>query len=268
MNFKKMLVVYRKETLEVLRDKRTIFTTFILPVILYPLLIVGFNSLMMRQTAVLEERGATLAVADQINTVESQNLLKEIRQIKNYHLLPYTASSQELYRQKDIQAIITLRDSVAADGLKYYLISVQYDKSKEQGRMVYSNLKEAIAKQEKELQKAYLNSAGLNPEVLNLVAITEVDTSTAEKKMGMFLGMFLPYIVIMMLVAGAATVAADLVAGEKERRTLETLLVSSAGRQEIVFGKYLTIITLAMLNVVVNLFSISVSLKFMLANQS
>ncbi len=268
MNFKKTLVVYRKETLEVLRDKRTIFTTFILPVILYPLLIVGFNSLMMRQTAVLEERGATLAVADQINTVESQNLLKEIRQIKNYHLLPYTASSQELYRQKDIQAIITLRDSVAADGLKYYLISVQYDKSKELGRMVYSNLKEAIAKQEKDLQKAYLNSAGLNPEVLNLVAIKEVDTSTAEKKMGMFLGMFLPYIVIMMLVAGAATVAADLVAGEKERRTLETLLVSSVGRQEIVFGKYLTIITLAMLNVVVNLFSISVSLKFMLANQS
>jgi sodium transport system permease protein len=134
--------------------------------------------------------------------------------------------------------------------------------------MVYSNLKEAIAKQEKDLQKAYLNSAGLNPEVLNLVAIKEVDTSTAEKKMGMFLGMFLPYIVIMMLVAGAATVAADLVAGEKERRTLETLLVSSVGRQEIVFGKYLTIITLAMLNVVVNLFSISVSLKFMLANQS
>jgi ABC-type Na+ efflux pump permease subunit len=78
MNFKKTLVGYRKETLEVLRDKRTIFTTFILPVILYPLLIVGFNSLMMRQTAVLEERGATLAVADQINTVESQNLLKEI----------------------------------------------------------------------------------------------------------------------------------------------------------------------------------------------
>lgn len=268
MNFKKTMVVFRKETLEVLRDKRTLFATFVLPVILYPLLIVGFNALMMRQTAVLEERGATLAVADSIKSEISQNMIKEIRKLKNYHILPYSSSSQELYLQKDIQAIITLKDSLGTDGLRYYNILVQYDKSKEQGRMVYSNLKEAFANQEKELQKSYLSQAGLNPEVMNLVAIKELDTSTAEKKMGMFLGMFLPYIVIMMLVAGAATVAADLVAGEKERRTLETLLVSSAGRKEIVFGKYLTIITLAMLNVVVNLFSISVSLKFMLANQS
>ncbi|MGB4261426.1 MAG: ABC transporter permease subunit/CPBP intramembrane protease, partial [Candidatus Cloacimonas acidaminovorans] len=55
---------------------------------------------------------------------------------------------------------------------------------------------------------------------------------------------------------------------EKERKTLETLLVSSVGRLEIVCGKYLTIITLAMLNMIINLFSISFSLKFMLANQS
>ncbi len=268
MNFKKTLIVYRKETLEVLRDKRTIFTTFILPVILYPILIVGFNSLMMRQMNVLEERGATIAVADSINSDISQDFLGDIKKIKNYTLLPYTPSSQTLYKEKDIQAILTLKDSLGTDGLTYYKISVQYDKSKEQGKMIFSNLKDALRNREKEMQKTFLNSRGLNPEVLNLIAIRELDTSTAEKKMGMFLGMFLPYIVIMMLVAGASTVAADLVAGEKERKTLETLLVSSAGRKEIVFGKYLTIITLAMLNVMINLFSISVSLKFMLANQS
>nr|HPH93964.1 ABC transporter permease subunit/CPBP intramembrane protease [Candidatus Cloacimonas sp.] len=103
---------------------------------------------------------------------------------------------------------------------------------------------------------------------LNLIDIRERDTSSAQKKMGMFLGMFLPYIIIMMLFAGASIVAADLVAGEKERKTLETLLVSSVGRLEIVCGKYLTIITLAMLNMIVNLFSISFSLRFMLANQN
>ena len=134
--------------------------------------------------------------------------------------------------------------------------------------MVFNKLSEQLSKTEKELQKELLQSFGISPDFLNLIDIRERDTSSAQKKMGMLLGMFLPYIVIMMLFAGASIVAADLVAGEKERKTLETLLVSSVGRLEIVCGKYLTIITLAMLNMIVNLFSISFSLKFMLANQS
>ncbi len=268
MNFNKTLVVYRKEILEVLRDKRTIFTTFILPVILYPLLIVGFNSLMLRQTAVLMERGATIAVNDSINNDVSRLLIGDFKALKNYTVLPYGKTSQTLYQSKDIQAIVSLKDSLNAQGMKYYHVYVQYDKSKEQGKMVYSNLEKAVSKREKDLQRTELSSAGVNPELMNLISMREEDTSSAQKKMGMFLGMFLPYIVIMMLVAGASTVAADLVAGEKERKTLETLLVSSVGRIEIVFGKYLTVITLSMLNMIINLFSISFSLKFMLANQS
>lgn len=56
MNSKKVMIVYRKELMEVLRDKRTLFTTLLLPVILYPLLIVGFNAIMARQTGVLEQK--------------------------------------------------------------------------------------------------------------------------------------------------------------------------------------------------------------------
>ena len=77
MNFNKALVVYRKEILEVLRDKRTLFTTLILPVILYPLLIVGFNSIMARQTGVLEKKGASIAVQDSVNNDVSLSIIKE-----------------------------------------------------------------------------------------------------------------------------------------------------------------------------------------------
>jgi len=268
MNFKKTMVVYRKELLEVLRDKRTIFTTFILPVILYPLLIVGFNSIMMRQTTMLEERSATIAIRDSVNTDVSRILVQNLREIKKYNLIPYSATTPRLYEEKEIQAVVTIRDSLGSDGLQYYHVFIQYDKSKDQGRIVYSNLAESFVTTKNKLQKEQLALSGINPEMLNLISIREKDTSTAQKKMGMFLGMFLPYIVILMLVSGASTVAADLVAGEKERKTLETLLVSSVGRLEIVFGKYLTIITLSMLNVIINLFSISFSLKFMLASQA
>lgn len=67
----------------------------------------------------------------------------------------------------------------------------------------------------------------IDPEILSLVDVNPRDTSSSQKKMGMYLGMMMPYLVILLLVTGASTVAADLVAGEKERHTLETLLVSS-----------------------------------------
>ena len=268
MNFKHSLVIYRKELMEVLRDKRTIFTTFILPIILYPLIIVGFNSIMIRQTKSLEERGATVAVQDSVNNNISRQLIQGLTKIKNYTIIPYSETTSWLYENKDIQSIVTIRDSLGSDGTQFFKVYIQYDKSKEQSRMVFNKLSEQLSKTEKELQKELLQSSGISPDFLTLIDIRERDTSSAQKKMGMLLGMFLPYIVIMMLFAGASIVAADLVAGEKERRTLETLLVSSVGRLEIVCGKYLTIITLAMLNMIVNLFSISFSLKFMLANQS
>ncbi|HPA24687.1 MAG TPA: ABC transporter permease subunit/CPBP intramembrane protease, partial [Candidatus Cloacimonas sp.] len=268
MNFKHSLVIYRKELTEVLRDKRTIFTTFILPIILYPFIIIGFNSIMIRQTKTLEERGATVAVQDSVNNNISRQFIRDLMTIKNYTVIPYSETTPRLYEDKDVQSIVTIRDSLGNDGTQFFKIYIQYDKSKDQSRMVFSKLSEQLSKTEKELQKEFLQSSGISPDFLNLIDIRERDTSSAQKKMGMFLGMFLPYIVIMMLFAGASIVAADLVAGEKERKTLETLLVSSVGRLEIVCGKYLTIITLAMLNMIVNLFSISFSLRFMLANQN
>ena len=268
MNFKHSLVIYRKELMEVLRDKRTIFTTFILPIILYPLIIVGFNSIMIRQTKTLEERGATVAVQDSVNNNISRQFIQDLMTIKNYTIIPYSETTSRLYEDKDIQSIVTIRDSLSSDGTQFFKVYIQYDKSKDQSRMVFNKLSEQLSKTEKELQKEFLQNSGISPDFLNLIDIRERDTSSAQKKMGMYLGMFLPYIIIMMLFAGASIVAADLVAGEKERKTLETLLVSSVGRLEIVGGKYLTIITLAMLNMIVNLFSISFSLRFMLANQN
>lgn len=265
MNSKKVMIVYRKELLEVLRDKRTLFTTLLLPVILYPLLIVGFNAIMTRQTGILEEQGATVAVQDSVQNAISMKLISGLSQIENFTILPAGANSQELYIAKDIQSIVTIRDSVRADGLKTYHVYIQYDAANERGNLTYNKLSGNIAETQKEILAEELEQSGINPDLMNIVDVRKRDTADSQKKMGMLLGMFLPYIMIIMLLTGASVVAADLVAGEKERKTLETLLVAGVGRKEVVIGKYLTIISLGMLNLVVNLFSISFSLRYMLS---
>ena len=62
MNFKKVRKIYIKELLEVYRDKRTLFSTILLPLILYPVLFIGVSSLMTRQTIKMEEEIKVIAI--------------------------------------------------------------------------------------------------------------------------------------------------------------------------------------------------------------
>jgi sodium transport system permease protein len=119
----------------------------------------------------------------------------------------------------------------------------------------------ALKNAETDLLKYRLAEYGLSTEIISAINVNQKDTSTAQKKLGSLLGAILPYLLIMLLIAGASVVAGDLVAGEKERKTLETLLVSSAHRNEIVIGKYFTVITFALINVAVNLFSLYFSMR-------
>jgi sodium transport system permease protein len=261
MNFNRALIVYKKEMLEMFRDKRTIFSTILLPFILYPLIFVGTFSLMSRQTAKLEEKGAVIAVADSVQDNASHLILKEIQAIPHFQIMPYSTASEKLYKDKTIGSIVTIRDSLQTGQIPVYLITVQMDKSTDQGKLITDKLNGALKKSETAILKQRLSDRGISAEFITIINVRQQDTSSPQKKLGSLLGSILPYLLIMLLIAGASVVAGDLVAGEKERKTLETLLVSSAHRNEIVLGKYLTIITFALINVAVNLISLYFSMR-------
>lgn len=268
MNFKRAVTVYRKEMLEMFRDKRTIFSTIILPFILYPLIFVGVSSLMMRQTAKLEEQGAVIALADSLKHQNSNRkyevdslIVGELHKIEHFRFVPYSRSTDSLYAEDTVHGIITFRDSMQTSRIPVYQVTLQYDQSTDRGKLIGSKVSKALQSAGKEIMRLRINQRGLSTEIANTVNLNQNDTSSPEKKLGSLLGSILPYLLIMLLIAGASVVAGDLVAGEKERKTLETLLVSSAHRNEIVLGKYMTIISFAMINVVVNLVSLYFSMR-------
>jgi sodium transport system permease protein len=266
MNFKRAFTVYRKEMLEMFRDKRTIFSTIILPFILYPILFVGVSSFMMRQTAKLEEQGATIVIADSVNSVSSAVIVNKLKEIESFEYMPVSPALEKMYRDKVVHGIITIRDSLQSSGIPVYVLTVRLDKSTDRGRLISEKIGKAFRESENEIVKLRLKEYGLSSDIVTTLNIRQIDTSTAQKKLGSLLGSILPYLLIMLLIAGASVVAGDLVAGEKERKTLETLLVSSAQRNEIVLGKYLTVITFALINVAVNLFSLYFSMRSIASN--
>lgn len=78
-------------------------------------------------------------------------------------------------------------------------------------------------------------------------AISVIDLASKGQVAGLTLGRMLSLLFMFFMLVGGAVVATDLLAGEKERGTLETLLTTAASRAEIVLAKHLVILTVALL---------------------
>jgi sodium transport system permease protein len=76
---------------------------------------------------------------------------------------------------------------------------------------------------------------------------------------GFMLGMFLPYMIVILAMVGAMYPAIDLTAGEKERGTLETILVTPVSRLDIATGKFLTVMTASVITILLATASMSLS---------
>jgi len=78
MNLKKIFTIYKKEMLDLIRDRRTIITSFVLPILLYPLLMVGFSSMMSRQEMKLELQGIVIYLNDMVHDDTSRELKESL----------------------------------------------------------------------------------------------------------------------------------------------------------------------------------------------
>lgn len=135
----------------------------------------------------------------------------------------------------------------------------------EKSLVAYRRVKEAVSNWEQELLTERLQAAHLpeslpkpiNPDQIDLAQETQLAANVWSK-------MF-PALLIMMTVTGAFYPAIDLGAGEKERGTMETLLISPATRTEIVTGKFLTVLVFSLGTALLNLTSIGFTGKHMLS---
>ncbi len=100
-----------------------------------------------------------------------------------------------------------------------------------------------------------LAAFGMNPRLVEPIMLTETDTSVSSVRHAMLWSKILPFVMLVWALTGAFYPAIDLCAGEKERGTLETLLSSPARRQEIVWGKLLTISVFSVGSALLNLMS-------------
>ena len=114
--------------LDLVRDRRTIITSFVLPILLYPLLMIGFSSMMSRQEMKLEQQEIVIYVNDMVRDEASRELKDSLSQIETVQIMDeamvYNESTYlDLLQDKSIQTLINIRDSLSSSGYRIFNIT-------------------------------------------------------------------------------------------------------------------------------------------------
>jgi sodium transport system permease protein len=142
-----------------------------------------------------------------------------------------------------------------------YVISREGD---DRSRLVSVRVHSVLARWKKRIKEIRLLRIGLSPNFDDPVVVCDsekaksLDKRAAEELFEVLVRIF-PFVLVMWALAGALYPAVDLCAGEKERGTMETLLITPASREEIVWGKFLTISVFSALTALLNLLSLGVT---------
>lgn len=137
--------------------------------------------------------------------------------------------------------------------------TVYFDTSSEKSRVTYSRTLRVLQKWSEAIGQENLKLSHLPVATMQPFLIGQEDVADSRHRDAAIWSKILPFLLLVWALTGAFYPAIDLCAGEKERGTLETLLVSPAQRTEIVWGKLFTVMIFSVMTSVLNLLSMSLT---------
>ena len=262
MRLRTVLVIFRKEVLDMLRDRRTLVAMIGIPLVLYPALFVFGSQAAIMQQDKLDAAKSRVAVRG-----EGAELVSSWLNDKEKYLLLDFSDPEVALRNGKVDAIVELPDGFLklVNLGQTAKINVRYDASDTTSQEASRRVVETLNDQYDELLKQRLTNAGLPESFARPLEVEKVNVASAEKTTGAMLGLLMPLIMIVMVGVGAFYPAIDLTAGEKERGTFETLLSTPTQSLEILAGKFLTVFSIAVITGITNLGSMVTTLAFQFA---
>jgi sodium transport system permease protein len=270
MRIRTIRTIFRKEMIDMLRDRRTLIFMLAVPLVGIPLLMMTLPQLVMGR--IEEEREKTSVILVQ----GMQHLPEELRDdlTRADGFIVQSDSSSELndvierVKTGDVDALMVVpRSFDKAIALESPTdIEIFYDEAEISSGFAVNKLDSVLAEFRKKTITSRLLRRDIPEDVVRPFEVIDRNVASMKKVAGERIGSMLPYLIIIMCFMGAMYPAIDLAAGEKERGTLETLLVSPASRGEFVVGKYFVILTTGTVAALLAMVSLTFSMNHMAGN--
>jgi sodium transport system permease protein len=256
--------IFRKELLDTLRDRRTLMTMLVIPILVFPITLNVFVAV----SESFEESASSKTMKIGIVGDHNKNYTRQLEQI------PEAVGPKKIIIFKDS---LTLRKAIEADRIQLGLIIPTNESTlrarqqtialnwlldaSEVGRSERANLYGSSLQANAEKER--LRKLGLRAEQIKPMTIQTINCASDKKMVGQLAGGILPYIFIAFGFIGCMYPAIDLFTGEKERGTLETLLTVPVGRWKILIGKMLVVVSSGMLAASCSLLGLFISIEFL-----
>ncbi|HHW01143.1 MAG TPA: ABC transporter permease [Clostridiaceae bacterium] len=252
MKARHVWIVFKKEVKDIIRDKRTVITNIVIPMILIPLINILVGGGVEKLQRDIEEN-ITITLSETSRTDEIKNLVEnEIFKDKPNIRLVDTDNPIDAVRDADVRLVLDF-DSDYKQKLteeKPFVIKLMYDKSSTKSEAAVSIVSQAINEYNMRLVAQRLTQRNIDLEILEPARVEPVNVAKEGQGGNMVLMMTLPMIIAILVVVGGIPAATDLVAGEKERNTFEPLLTTKPDRASILMGKYLTVTLFSFVSIV------------------
>jgi sodium transport system permease protein len=252
-------LIFKKEMVEFFKDRKTVFFAFVMPLILYPVLFTMIVRVSARDE--IQRKGQ----ASRVVLVDPGNLIR--RQLEadpaKFKLVPMPEGG---FLKGVTDEKVDLQVEVAADAAEAFgkaepiTVTATYDQSTSGSNTALKRFKEAMLEFDRATVKQRLASIRA-PEGLAQPSKVEVrKAGDLARELSKVLGSFIPYVLLIVMYAGAMQHGAYMSAGERERSTLMSLLATRIPRTQIIMGKQLALFTLSLLTVLVSLVSMALGM--------
>ncbi len=266
-------LIYQREMRDQLRDRRTVFTIAVLPIALYPLV----GMLLMQVAQFGQQSQPRLAIMGASNLpsepviIEGDKLIESwaeaVGPVKIALNVPQVADEERIeqiqkwIREGEYDAVLAI-PSGFRDVDQESLVGLYYSVTNDRSMVARDRAERLLTKLREEIVRSGLERKGIDAKILDPFKIDNQNVAPPSASQAAFWSKLLPFVMLVWALTGAFYPAIDLVAGEKERGTLETLLCSPAMRSEIVWGKLLAVATFSMATALLNVAGLELTMSF------
>lgn len=251
MNLRAAWFVYRKEIRDALRDRRTLLTVLFSSVLMGPMVLLAISALVASFESRAELR--EVYVAGIANAPTLVNFLER----QTYTVKPAPADFEAQLRSAKLTDPVVVVPKDFETALQHGdapVVEIVSDSANQRSQAGAGRVEQLLAAFGRERAALSLALRGVSVDLLEPVRVESSDLANAQARATQITGM-LPYFVMMAVLYGALNAALDTTAGERERGSLEPLLMNPLAGFVLVFGKWGAVASVALLIAVLSCFS-------------
>lgn len=253
-----IFIIIKKELTELLRDKKTLINSIILPILLLPVLMFGVIKVMEMVRTSNQEKSVKIGL---VNAPEAFMKLVKNDTLNKVTTYDESIDFKTLIDDETIQTAIVFPKnfSMQMDSMESSAVQIYRNGSKDN---VNGRVSKMMGIYGETLEQKRMTQLQLSPEKLTPFREDYVEVGEQKELIGKSIGGWIPYIFILTMWGGCLLAGIDLVTGEKERKTIETTLSLPISKFKVLFGKAIVASLLGFVPALLNLVGLVVGLRF------